>query len=82
MQMVAELQDFEGYTKVFRFRELDDETRVKVEQRFLEYAARGVIEEGAFHDGEWLVSDEVKRRRIRFTPSKGGIREWTGCTEN
>lgn len=82
MQMVAELQDFEGYTKVFRFRELDDETKVKAEQRFLEYAARGVIEEGAFHDGEWLVSDEVKRRRIRFTPSKGGIREWTGCTEN
>ncbi|MBR3188230.1 MAG: hypothetical protein IKF59_09350, partial [Lachnospiraceae bacterium] len=67
--MVAELQDFEGYTKVFLFRELDADTREKAEQRFAEYTDRGVIMEGSFEDDAWLVSDEVRHRRIRFMPA-------------
>lgn len=82
MQMIAESQDFEGYTKLFLFRELDDETREKAEQRFLEYAARDVVVEGGFSDDVWLISDEVRRRSIRFTPSEGAVMEWTGCTES
>ena len=80
MRMVAELQDFEGYTKVFLFRELDADTREKAEQRFAEYTDRGVIMEGSFEDDAWLVSDEVRHRRIRFMPAEGDIRDWTGCT--
>ena len=37
MQMVADLQHYDGYTKVFFFRELDDETKEKALQRFSEY---------------------------------------------
>ena len=80
MQMVADLQDFEGFTKVFLFGELDDDTREQAEQRFMEYKGRGVIMEGSFMDDAWLVSDEVRHRRICFSPSEGEIREWTGCT--
>ena len=82
MRMVADSQDYEGYTKVFLFRELDAGTREQAERRFAEYADRGVIMEGSFADDVWLVSDEVRHRRIRFTPSDGAVREWTGCTQS
>ena len=81
MRIVEGLQENEGYTKFFLIRELDQETRAGVERRFAEYVDRGVIQEGAFSDDEWLLFDEVKHRRIRFGLGDGRIQEWTGCTE-
>ena len=73
MQMVADLQHYDGYTKVFFFRELDDETKEKALQRFSEYMKRGVILKGSFPDDAWYISDEVKRRHIRFREKDGMV---------
>ena len=81
MQMVADLQHYDGYTKVFFFHELDDETKEKALQRFSEYMKRGVILKGSFPDDAWYISDEVKRRHIRFREKDGMVQEWTGCTD-
>jgi hypothetical protein len=79
--MVADLQHYDGYTKVFFFHELDDETKEKALQRFSEYMKRGVILKGSFPDDAWYISDEVKRRHIRFREKDGMVQEWTGCTD-
>lgn len=81
MQMIADVQVHEGYTKVLLVREMDPETRLQAEKKFSEYAAKGVIDRGTFPDEEWRVTDEVKRRKIRFDTGDGTVHEWTGCGE-
>lgn len=79
--MIADMQIHKGYTKVLLVREMDTETRLHVERKFAEYAARRVIDRGAFPDAEWRITDEVKRRNIRFETGGGTVQEWTGCDE-
>ncbi|MCI7603995.1 MAG: hypothetical protein MSS90_07525 [Blautia massiliensis] len=81
MQIVAELQEHEGYTKIFLFHELDAETKRNAGERFREYKDRGVIRSGSFYAEEWLLYDEVKRRHLKFRVTDGSIQEWTGCTD-
>lgn len=81
MQIVAGLQEHEGFTKLLLFHELDEGTKRNAEKRFMEYKSRGVIQKGTFYDEEWVLYDEVKRRHIRFAVAEGKIQEWTGCTD-
>lgn len=82
MQIVAGLQEHEGFTKLLLFHELDEGTKRNAEKRFMEYKSRGVIQKGTFYDEEWVLYDEVKRRHIRFAVAEGKIQEWTGCTDD
>lgn len=79
--MIADVQMHKGYTKVLLTREIDTETRLRVERKFAEYAAKGVIDRGAFPDAEWRITDEVRRRNLRFETGGGTIQGWTGCSE-
>lgn len=77
--MIADMQMHKGYTKVVLVREMDMETRLRAERKFAEYAAKGVIDRGAFPDAEWRITDEVRRRNILFETEGGAVQEWTGC---
>lgn len=79
--MIADVQMHKGYTKVLLIREMDTGTRLQAERKFAEYAAKGVIDRGSFPDAEWRITDEVKRRNIRFETGGGTVQEWTGCDE-
>ena len=79
--MIADVQMHKGYTKVLLIREMDTGTRLQAERKFAEYAAKGVIDRGSFPDAEWRITDEVKRRNIRFETGGGTVQEWAGCDE-
>lgn len=79
--MIADVQMHRGYTKVLLVREMDTETRLQVERKFAEYAAKGVIDRGSFSDAQWRITDEVKRRNVRFETDGDTVQEWTGCSE-
>lgn len=78
MQMMFSAEEHKGYTCFRPITGLDAENLEKAEGKFREYKKKGIIVEGNFGDDGWILSDEVKRRRLDFSMRLAS--EWTGCT--
>ncbi len=81
MQLLSNVQIFDGYTKRIYIVELDEVTRNQARERFERYAMKGVIENTDFADEIWIISDEVKRRHLKFILEPESVQEWTGCEQ-
>lgn len=84
MQIIAEAEDFTGFTRSLPVRKLDDRTRKLAMDRFDEYRHKGVILNDSYEDDVWMITDEIRKCSIDFHMDsilfEKNAKDWIGCT--
>lgn len=73
-----------NYERYYLLTDLNEEMICRAKEMFEEYRAQGVVFSGNFDDGEWVITNQVKKTTLRFLPNeflfKRHAGNWLECS--